>query len=137
MVKKITLFSYLYSIFNKQEYLQMNNKIYSKFMINRFLYSVNNADINDIVDDLNQLKYQNITNEHHYEILYTAVPKGWYKIPKKMFFTENTKWNKLKIMLSKFGNVDSLKISDITFIMSLMKKNEIKRLYDRVELLEK
>ena len=135
--KKLTIFSYLYSIFNKKEYCKMDSKVYNKFMINRFLYSINNENICSVIDELNDIKYQNISDEHHYEILFTAISSGWYKIPNKLYFTENTKWNKLKKSLSEFGNVDCLKIGDISFIISLMLESDVEKLYEKIELLEK
>lgn len=134
---KITLFSYLFSIFNKNEFLDMDSKVYSKFMINRFLSSLNVPSINSVVDELNQLKYQNISDEHHYFILFNAVEKGWYKLPKKLIFTENTQWNKMKSWLSKFGNTECLSIKDISFVISLMNEDDREKLFERIELLEK
>ena len=134
--KKITMFNYLFSIFNKSEFLEMDNKVYSRFMINRFLISVNDPNITSIISEINGIQYQNLSNEDHYFILYNAIPKGFYKIPKNLVFTENTKWNKTKTWLSKFGNEDNLSIKDISYILSLMNDEDRDKLYERIELLE-
>lgn len=105
MSKKKTIFTYLFSIFKKTGLVEVD-KTYSKFMINRFLYSINNSEIRDIINELNMLQNQNMTAEEHYYILYNTIPKGYYTIPKKLVFTENTQWKKTKIWLSKFGKTE-------------------------------
>ncbi len=132
----INLYSYIFSIFKKDKKIKMTDK-YNKFMINRIIASSGNYKCIEIIEELNKQKYSNLSNEEHYDILYTKVPKGFYKIDKENVFKQNYLKNKRNKYLLEITQNDWLKLEDFNFYMKIISKKERNKINNYIDELIK
>ncbi len=123
--KRITFMTYLYSIFNKEEKLQVDEKIYNKFIVNRYISEIDDFKYIDFVNDnFNDMALEKMSAEMHYEILFNKIPKGFYKLDKHSMHTIFKDYSKLKKAKNHFTKKRMLKISDYNYCLSLLSTGE-------------
>ncbi len=123
--KKITFMTYLYSIFNKEEKLQVDEKIYNKFIVNRYISEIDDFKYIDFINDnFNDLSLENMSAAMHYEILFNKIPKGFYKLDKHSMHTLFKEYSKYKKAKNYFIKKSMLKISDYNFCLTLLTPSE-------------